>query len=437
MSVQLTIQNLTKNVLSIDGEYGKPSVSVGALQTKPVNLASLQFDDLFVETVAQYTERSRCRVFLGSVELTAAKVRDLKNRDITELLEGTVYSLTPSGDGDFETIQEAVDAITDATDDNRYVIVLAPGFYEIESLVLKRYVYLCTTLSFGLSKSTVLHATSGHTVTMPMHDCGIVGITIENSSFSTTDSPVHVIDDGLGAGDESFLSYCSCTAMGGGRGIFVDTLPPDTNVLCVFCGVDNPSGGDGYYLDGGGAFVISGGTDGNADTGAKLRNGATLIATSGAGISADISSGTAVDADASVFAAVDCLIDGQNGVKATTGTAVFAARMINLGGIPGTPVDIDATSFMIEGDVALNAFGGPGSAPYENWVVNGTLVRMWTGTWGSGTVQGTDQRPPKPPHGYEFFAYDTAPGGGAGNGVTLVYNAFLPGWVDPAGTVIP
>lgn len=76
--------------------------------------------------------------------------------------------------GDFITIQEAIDSITDATVDKRYVIFVYPGEY-VENLTLKNYVYL---YGQGARTSIRLITSSGTLVTCPSTGSAIKNMTV-------------------------------------------------------------------------------------------------------------------------------------------------------------------------------------------------------------------------------------------------------------------
>lgn len=73
------------------------------------------------------------------------------------------------------------------------------------------------------------------------------------------------------------------------------------------------------------------------------------------------------------------------------------------------------------------------SVAYRGEELDDRYLRGTSGTTGTG---GADQRPATPPTGFLFAATDINVGGGAGNGVLLVYFAGV-GWKDPANNIIP
>jgi len=111
----------------------------------------------------------------------------------------------------------------------------------------------------------------------------------------------------------------------------------------------------------------------------------------------------------------------------------FLPCIKNLGGFAGAPVDGDPGSVLIMGDVGLSGFGG---APWAGWNFLGTALRLWSGTFGYGSVLGPDDRPTGGiPVAYMYWATDITVGGAPGAGALLIWNGVA--WLDMMGNVIP
>ena len=71
-----------------------PRVIVGPQEIKRVELQKIQFDQQFLDTLATYVDRNKLAVSLfgdfGTVPLTADQVRELRRRDLSDLVGGAV-----------------------------------------------------------------------------------------------------------------------------------------------------------------------------------------------------------------------------------------------------------------------------------------------------------------------------------------------------------
>ena len=359
--------------------------------------------------------------------------------NLVSVLDPNIIHIRADGLGDYATITAALAAISDESSTNHYVLVLGPGTYT-ENITMRRFIHMLGVGAFGPVQSTVITSSSGDTITAPCFDCAIDGLAIRSTSSTSTDSAIHYVDDGNGAMvlGKSFINNFSLQSINGSYIIHLDTFPVDANVIAIRGGIDAYNGGTGIMADAGGLVLFTGGMNGNADIGAKMTNGGMLMLQGGASVNADLVAGQAVECDGGAFICLNGFTDAYDGIKLANGSMAFLVKVMNLGGFVGAPMDMDATSLALLGDIALNTIGGPGSGPWENWNVLGTTIRAWTGTWGKGTAGiggNPDQRPTGVPQGYEFFALDMAPGGGAGVGAKLIWNGT--GWVDSAGAIIP
>jgi len=477
----LYITNITrdpsKKVLSFIGDEGLPVLTVHPYTTETIYVRDAQFDDTFLETLATFLERSYVSVLMDTTTLTAADIRSLKHRDLSEIegivephqlvdavqhtvsgltsghvltalsattfgfqapetpLDAQVVRILADGTGDYATVTAALAAITDETSTKHYVLELGPGSHA-GGFTLRRYFHLRSVDGFGVDKSTVVTAAAGATVTMPHVDCTITGICIRTTSATATDSAVKVVDDGGGASvtSEAMILRSTVESTAGAYGLHVENLPADTNVVCAFVSVDAVGGGTAAYVDNGGLFLLIGGLGSStSDVGVDVLNGGVCLVGGSASVLADTAAGLAVRVNASMFASMDGILSGFDGVEATNGSTVFLPQAVSLDGFPNAPVVTDITSILLLGDVRLEQSGG--GPPWTGWTVLGPTYRLWTSTWGQGTLVAADQRPTGIPSGYNFFATDAGIGGAAGTGVNLTWNGAA--WVDSAGNVIP
>jgi len=477
----LYITNITrdpnKKVLSFIGDEGTPVLTVHPYTTETIYVRDVQFDDTFLETLAAFLERSYVSVLMDTTTLTAADIRSLKHRDLSEIegvvephalvdavqhtvsgltsghvltalsattfgfqapetpLDAQVVRILADGTGDYATVTAALAAITDETSTKQYVLELGPGSYA-ESFTLRRYFHLRSVGAFGSAKDAIITSAAGVTITMPHVDCTITGLCIRTTSATATDSAVKVVDDGGGAlvTSENLIVDSVIESTAGAYGLHIENLPADTSVVSVFTGIDAAGGGTAAYVDNGGLFAIIGGIgSANSDVGVDVLNGGAFLVGGSASVNADTAAGLAVRTNASLFACMDGLISGFDGIEATNGSTVFLAQALSLGGFPNAPLVTDVTSVVFLGDVRLEQVGG--GPPWTGWTVLGPTYRLWTGTWGQGTLVAADQRPTGIPSGYNFFATDAGIGGAAGTGVNLTWNGTS--WVDSAGNVIP
>jgi pectin methylesterase-like acyl-CoA thioesterase len=106
----------------------------------------------------------------------------------------TVISVAVDGSGDFTSIQDALDSILDAADDNRYVVEVTPGGYT-ENVALKDYVSVN-----GTGWDTLIHGTV--TATDPV-EMQMIGMHVES-----TNVPAFIQTGATAADGESDLLGC-------------------------------------------------------------------------------------------------------------------------------------------------------------------------------------------------------------------------------------
>lgn len=106
MTTYLEITNLAsrgENLSLAGGPRGSASVNILPFQTAEVPVHDVQFDTLWLETLASYVERSKARVVLDGYVLTSDDIRELKHTDINEILgqwlESKEREFVPSNPG--------------------------------------------------------------------------------------------------------------------------------------------------------------------------------------------------------------------------------------------------------------------------------------------------------------------------------------------------
>jgi hypothetical protein len=362
-------------------------------------------------------------------------------RDLESILEAmvqyserpsNVLTIDPDGSGDFETIEEALDSFDDETIEKPYAIMPCPGVHQ-GGFTLRPFVHLITP-GFGPSGEYVIES-NGKTIFMPSSDCLIKGVKVITTSSTATDAAIEVYQNPLPEVNQSFMKDLLGTASHGARGLAMPPLTTSNPPVAIYAGFDAPGFGDAVYLEGTGFAHLLGGNGFGAAAGVKIRAGGFYMVGADVGLGADAAAGVAIDCDQGFFVCLLARIDDcLDGIKLRTGSVAFLVAIRSLGGVPGTAIDTDPTSTLVLGDVALDSLG---SAPWSGWSVLGPSLRLWSGTFGSGStgVGGPDQRPSGVPVGYEFFALDRAPGGAAGPGCLLIWQGGA--WIDTSGAIIP
>lgn len=107
-----------------------------------------------------------------------------------------IVSVAKSG-AEFDSIQDAIDSITDASVNKKYIIIVYPGTYT-ENITLKDYVSLSGAPTRRTAK---IYGTSGTLVTLPATESHIFWVDLEMDA--TTDSDI-IIDATAGAGSTGF-----------------------------------------------------------------------------------------------------------------------------------------------------------------------------------------------------------------------------------------
>lgn len=335
----------------------------------------------------------------------------------------------------YKKIQSAIDAITDASYNKKYVINIAPGTY-VENVVMKRHVYLNGLGGFGANYAVKITPTSGIALSVPYRESYLNGIFAKTDSGVAEDAAMKIIDDGLGMGQhETFLFNFDARSTNVGHAVWVEPNPFGEAVIGIYGAIDGGPGGHAIYADGGGFIWFLGGGGGELH-GIKLVNGAFMMTGAEVGLNASTTDPTAwaLEVDGGMFVALGNMIDGFNGIDVKNGGFAFLVKLINLGGFAGIPMRTAAGTTLILGDVSF----GPGSPPWQGWQVAGASVLLGDAGTGMGTtgVGGPDQRPTTtstPPMGFLFFALDIALAGAAGTWLT--WNGAQ--WVDSVGGVVP
>jgi len=336
--------------------------------------------------------------------------------------------------GDYRLPSDALADITDEAEDNKYILQLMPGRDYEDVFELRRNFSLVSPVGFGISGATRV-VSDEITCKMPHRGSLIFGVEIVTESTDPTDTALHFFNDApIGVSSESFVVNSHFVSRSGARALHVDNPDPDANLICIYCGVDGDNGGDAAYLENGGCIFFLGGSGGSFGTPGPDRgivcDGGFAMVGNHFGINPNIATGTVIDMDGGFFVSLDTMIgQAATGIKGRNGSTAFLLKTQNIGGGITTPIDMDPTSILLIGDVAIDALG---TAPWNGWNVAGACLRIWTGTFGYGTTGagGPDQRPTGIPIGYEFLALDIGPAG-----TPLRWTGLA--WVDGAGTVIP
>ena len=359
---------------------------------------------------------------------------------IAQLNSESQITVDAGGLGQYRYVQDAIDEASVGT-----TITVAPGIYQ-ENVILKRGVYLRSGgYGFGGAKDVVIRSASGDTLQIPHRDSGAIGICAQSSGANPTDVATRIIDDGGGAGLETFCLNFFSESMPGAQAQAVhgDTLPPDENAIFIWCGIDaDTTAPIGMELDQSFLVWFLGGMGGNgAQTGIKMNPGAGLMVGAQVGLNADLAAGRAVDADGGFFIALDCTIDGFHGIRGQNGSTIVLGKIQSFGGFTGTPLETDATSPVFIGSEVMEGFGG---SPWQSFLVAGPSIPIWKGMVGGGTIGlgGPDQRPTVSgsniPLGFRYTASDATLGGPGvpGNGTVLTWFPGV-GWKDESGAIHP
>lgn len=367
-----------------------------------------------------------------------------KTKDLLRVIAGSDLKLTvdPNGHGDFTDPQDAIDA---APLGSNTAIEVNPGIYT-GNFVNKRGVFLHSGgFGFGGAKDVILRSASGDTLQIPHRDSGAIGITVQSSGPNPTDVATRVIDDGGGAGLETFcLNYFTESMPGAqAQALHGDALPPNENAIFIYCGVDaDASAPIAMELDASFLVWFLGGMGGNgAQTGIKMNPGSGLMLGAQVGVNADLTAGRVIDADGGFVLCLDCTIDGFHGIRGQNGSTIVLGKIQSFGGMLGTPLDTDVTSAVFLGSEVLEGFGG---TSWQNFSVLGPSLRVWKGTEGGGStgLVGPDQRPTvggnNVPLGFRYTATDITIGtpGVPGTGGDLIYFPGV-GWKDAANAIHP
>lgn len=107
------------------------------------------------------------------------------------------YKTVAKSGGEFTSIQDAIDSITDAAADNKYLIHVYPGTYT-ENIVMKNYVSLC---GIGGRRTVKIYGTSGTLVTLPDIEAHLDWIDLEMAPTASSDI---ILDATAGAGSTGF-----------------------------------------------------------------------------------------------------------------------------------------------------------------------------------------------------------------------------------------
>ena len=95
MSRELTLSSTSQTgAISISGVDGRADIILNPpYGTKSVLLVYVQFDELWLETLATYIDGGLVSATLDGVNMTSTMVRDLKSTDVTEIISPAVTDL--------------------------------------------------------------------------------------------------------------------------------------------------------------------------------------------------------------------------------------------------------------------------------------------------------------------------------------------------------
>jgi len=258
--------------VSIEGEgEDGPRTVVAPQTTVSIAVRLVQFDKLYLDTLASYVERGKVQAIIDTTVLTPNQIRELRRRDLSEIL-GTVVphdlvgpmhlasgltpthvltALTPTTFGfapapggvlpwteiqtvyvakhgndanggrsiyDAKlTIQAAVSSITDATQNKQYVIQIGPGRY-IETVTMTNWIHL---RGLGDKHQPVeLHQDSARALLCPpLSDFYVENMLISGKSGNPGSiDPIMTVPSSAGAYDQRFFNCHFQYDLGGGFG---------------------------------------------------------------------------------------------------------------------------------------------------------------------------------------------------------------------------
>lgn len=343
-----------------------------------------------------------------------------------------------TGMGQFRKIQPALEYMAGKlSGSEKGIVSVAPGVYE-ENVVMPRNVGLVGAGGFGPSAFCSITSPSGDTMKVPGWDSLVYGMSVYTTSSTATDSAVRLYDDGDPAGfDGTFMVNFLMSGLNGARSYTGDPVS-GAQVIAIYGGTDSFGAPPiGMFVEGSGLFWLLGGGGSDGAVGIHIENGGQVFIGAGVSIGADPAAGLVVECDGGFFAGLDVRIDdGHDGIKAVNGSTVFLGTAVGLGGLAGVPVETDAGSFLVTGNVQLEPLGG---APLANWNIAGPWIPMFTTNQGAGTtgVGGSpDQRPANTPVGYRFYARDLDAAGAPGSGTWLTKDSWGQ-WKTATDVVIP
>lgn len=251
---------------------------------------------------------------------------------VLDIYGSNVVWVTKDGVG-FNTIQAAINAITDNSISNKYVILVGPGVYA-ENVILKPYISL---FGVGDYASTEITSASGYTVDTPSATSEIV---IRNMTIASTgdDSVSLYIDDGSLHLYDVSLEWTNSTAGHNGRVLWCE--------------------GGTTFMHNGSVIYNQGGTSAGLVVHQIIRiNGSSISKFKGVTADIDIqdvddtvylyNNGTAFDGKFEI-------LNGSYDINILNASFTGVARFVNAVGIPSG--DVSASTF-----ITMNSAGG-GSA---------------------------------------------------------------------------
>lgn len=306
---------------------------------------------------------------------------------------------------------------------NRFIIELRSTEYEGNFVVSSEYIWI-VSLSGSPGQSCILRSTSGTTLTMPSERSGIQGLVVISESNNPADAAFRLTPVAAPGGNILISVLSNIITTTGARGVVCEVGA--SGIATVYTGISAPGAPFGLEMLSGFFFAFTTSLQTDAQTALYLGPGTQaflqltpITALAGAG-------GWVVDADGAGFGALSGVrvLDGDNGVRLQNGSFGFLQDMLAVGGIGGTGLEIDATSFVQIGNFNLV----PGGDFYSQVNNAGTISWPADPLFSSGV---TADRPADPKPGMRYYATDRAPGT-----QQLLY---VPGtgWVDQADTVVP
>ncbi len=143
---------------------------------------------------------------------------------LTKFSGNNVISVGKDGNVDFNTIQGAIDSVSGATVDNRFVIVVGPGEYE-ENVVLSNYVDLTGS---GPGKAAIITSSSGTTLTFSNTSNFVYHMTVKSTP---TASGAQVVDVPVSGSHEMFTVFLDQTSSTNGITGNLITVSGDSNMF--------------------------------------------------------------------------------------------------------------------------------------------------------------------------------------------------------------